>query len=163
MDYTLALPMFVVTLPCNHEFRSRWRVTAHADCLDDVDLFDAVSLDDEPDAEDITWLYCRTCRKDYAVQEWELEEYQEAPRDSAGRRLSESQLEKRYFDALTQNKIAADLLRTDETQDVIAARYGVSDRTVRKVYADLRARRGDVLEASGRTDAADPFDLVTAA
>jgi hypothetical protein len=149
--------MYVVTLPCNHTFRSVRRVVAN---MNDTDAFD---VDTDEDAEDLAFLYCRTCRRDYAVEAWELEEYQAEPRDSAGRRIPETRLHNMFNDAVIKNRVAADLLKCDETQDVIAARHGVTDRTVRNVLADLRARRGDALDASGRVDTADPFDLVTAA
>jgi len=148
VDYTLALPMYVVTLPCGHEFRSITRVTTN---MSDTDAFD---VDPDEDAEDITWLYCRTCHQDYAVEGWELEEYQDEPQYANGKRLGEKALGRRYDEALVKNKVAAVLLKTQGSVplakvaadiDAELVRTQSEDgvrchlRTVERVAADLRA------------------------
>ena len=144
VDYTLSVPMYVVTLPCNHEFRSLTRVTTN-----ETDA-DAFVITGEDDPEDITWLYCRTCRKDYAVQAWELEEYQDEPRDEFrseqfpnGRRLGEKRLQRMYDEAVVKTRIAAVLLKTQGSVSLpdVAANGGWSLRTTERVAKDLRDLR----------------------
>lgn len=143
MTYASAVPMYVVTLPCNHEFRSVTRVVTN---MGDTSAF-VFSGDEDP--EDITWLFCRTCDKNYAVEGWELEEYQTEPRDSAGRRISEIQLATRYNDAQIKDRIAVALLKTQGSVSLpqVVANLGTGPdgkplaalRTVESVAADLRA------------------------
>lgn len=148
MRYTTAVPMYVVTLPCNHEFRSATRVVTN---MSDTSAF---GFDADEDPEDITWLFCRTCDKNYAMEGWELEEYQAEPRDSAGRVIRESRLRKMFDEAVVRDRVASVLLRTqghvphqqvaDDIDAVLVKRQGPDGarcklRTVERVAADLRA------------------------
>lgn len=140
MSYQVQVPEYVVTLPCHHKFRSPTPVMVDPEAEGPSDGSFHVTLDGTADTQPgVAWMWCGQCARWYAMEAWELDEYQQAPRDALGRRLPESRLAKMRDDAQIRDRIAEALTMTGGVvpMRIIAANNGVKVLTVKRVAEDL--------------------------
>lgn len=120
MSYLDAVPAYVYTLPCGHDFRSLTRSA--------------------PGDDGRHWFYCRTCREYAGIPNVLMAGVELRPLKPSGRlSYGEGEIAKQVDAAITCDRIAAHYRAVwdAQTEAEVATTLGVSRRLVWRVALDL--------------------------